>query len=75
MITEWSLDALYKSYDSKEFKEDFASVEKLIQEFNKFVNAMSHENDLACLKQYIDYQEKITLLLSKLFSYLLKLRT
>lgn len=70
MITEWSLDALYKSYDSKEFKEDFASVEKLIQEFNKFVNAMSHENDLACLKQYIDYQEKITLLLSKLFSYL-----
>lgn len=70
MNSEWSLDALYTSCDSPEFTADKQKLEQLIQEYNQFVSSLTHNNELAQLKQLIESTEQIHTLSAKLGSYL-----
>ncbi len=42
--TKWSLDNLYKSIDSEEFKSDFQTLENLIKELNTFSDSFTNKN-------------------------------
>ena len=70
MTTEWSLDVLYPSYESPEFKTDYQQLECLIKEYNEFVSKLSHDQEKETLKQILQYEEKLALLTSKLSDYL-----
>lgn len=70
MKSEWSLDALYTSYDSPEFTADYKKLEQLIGEYNQFVSSLTHKNDLDQLQQLIQFMEQLQILTAKLGYYL-----
>ena len=69
MNKEWSLDVLYKGYDTPEFKADMAATEGIVKELNeavKHLNEVPVKDALLCV---IDIYERTNLLLSRLFSF------
>lgn len=67
MNMRWSLDELYTSFDSKEYKEDFKKLESLIEKIvDKYSDLKNIEDKTLLIEDYI----KDT---SKLFSYFRKL--
>lgn len=67
----WSLDELYTSFDSDEFKSDRRKLEKSILEINKWTgeNLLSFENQKEKLEYYINFQNELGDLAGKLFEY------
>lgn len=70
MKTEWSLDALYPSHDSKQFLDDRARLTQLIADYNTFISNLTEESSLEALRHILHYQEEIHILSSQLMMYL-----
>lgn len=71
MSLNWSLKELYESFESENFKKDLYECDKLIENFNKWVNNITenHDNVTSKLEDFINkmsYQQK---LFSKLFDF------
>ncbi|MCR5808625.1 MAG: M3 family oligoendopeptidase [Clostridiales bacterium] len=69
MNSEWSLDALYKGYDSEEFKRDMALTEVEVRKFNEAVSQMSKLPPKEALLSVIGVMEENDALFSDLFNY------
>jgi len=71
MNMRWSLDELYTSFDSEEFKNDMIEVDKLIDEVKKWseTNLKSKDNPVDKIEYYLNTEIKLNTLLSKLMIY------
>lgn len=65
MSGEWSLTALYPSYDSAEYKTDMSRLEEVYQALAN----IELVDDLATVKNVIDYLEQESVLLQKLHAF------
>lgn len=67
----WSLNELYTSFDSKEYKDDLEKLNILMEEFSKWAdeNLMSNDNPVEKIEKYIELSTKIRSTFSKLFSF------
>jgi pepF/M3 family oligoendopeptidase len=70
MNKEWSLDALYKSFQDENFEQDFQKLKDLINEFKKHVSTLDEANPGKEVKTLINYLEDINLTARKLGSYI-----
>ncbi len=51
----WNLDALFPSYESKEFKESISTIESLIEEANAFAKTLDEKAEpLSTIKRYLE---------------------
>jgi len=70
-MKKWNLDALFKSFDSKEFQDALVKIDELITKSTEF--AMKEFNDtsdaLNKIKSYMTGSEKLRRLLTKSFVY------
>lgn len=73
MIVElrWSLDKLYTSFDSKEFKDDLKAYDKKIEVIKEWVqdNLSSCENAALKIETYVNLTRELYTLYSKLMAY------
>lgn len=71
MDMRWSLDGLYSSFDSEEFKNDMDICQKEIRELKKWVNQELSNDQEATRKaeDFINRQNQFYLLFSRLYSY------
>ena len=71
MDMRWSLDELYTSFDSKEFMDDMAEVDALIDQAKKWAreNLASRDNPAGKIEQYIKAEIDLTNVFSKLIVY------
>ena len=69
MNSEWSLDILYKGYDTPEFKADFDATENIFAEFNEAVKHLSEKPAKEALLEMLGIIERSQELFSKLFSF------
>ena len=67
----WSLDELYTSFESEEFRKDAEEILSLIGEINVFAEEELKDGDHARekMEKYLDYDMTITRLISKVLSY------
>lgn len=67
----WSLNELYSSFDSKEYKEDLRKLDSKIEEYQKWSdeNLDSNENVVEKIEQYVRYNRDLSTLFSKLARY------
>lgn len=67
----WSLNELYTSFDSKEYKDDLEKLNILMEEFSKWAdeNLMSNDNPVEKIEKYIELSTKIRSTFLKLFSF------
>lgn len=68
-MKEWSLDALYTSYEDANFKSDFAKLDQVIEQCNAFAKELSHENEKDTLTTILHNMEEFQLLAAKLGSF------
>lgn len=70
-MKKWNLDALYTSFESKEFKNDVKEVEKLIYELTEFTNKafINTDNAVEKISTYISKIENLRGLLVRAFNY------
>jgi pepF/M3 family oligoendopeptidase len=70
-MKKWSLDALYTSFESKEFQDSLVQIETLITELTEF--AVKEFNDtsnaLSKLKTYLNKSEVLRIVLSKSYVF------
>lgn len=68
---KWSLNELYTSFDSKEFKEDMASFENSIEHIKKWTleNCNTSNNPKEKIESYINFGNKFNDLVNKLYNY------
>lgn len=71
MNLKWSLNELYTSFDSDEFKQDLEESNELIDEVNKWASAnlKSHDHAMSKIEYYISAGIKISNLLSKMMGF------
>ncbi len=56
----WNLEALFPSYESKEFKEAIKTIEGLIEEANNFASSLEQRKDaLEAIKEYLALASKL----------------
>lgn len=67
---EWSLDVLYKGYESEEFQRDFASVSPLIDELNQLANKLDLNHPKESLLAVLTLIERFYLLSENLKTYI-----
>lgn len=65
----WSLKELYESFESKTFKEDLATLEKSVSEYNNFVERLSYDESKELMIEYINFKKKNYFLLEKLYAF------
>ena len=67
----WSLNELYSSFESKEFKDDMVSFENSIEYINKWTleNCNNPNNPKEKIKFYINFENKFNDLVNKLYNY------
>lgn len=67
----WSLDELYTSFESEEFRKDAEEILSLIEEINVFAEEELKDQEQARekMEKYLDYDMTITRLISKVLSY------
>lgn len=67
----WSLNELYSSFDSKEYKEDLEKLDLMIDEFSKWsdTNLHSEENTVKKIEEYVEFSQNLNTLFSKLARY------
>ncbi|NLB19769.1 MAG: M3 family oligoendopeptidase [Clostridium sp.] len=67
----WSLDELYLSFDSNEFKNDCKKIDDLILEVREYAQKelISHDNGLQKMEDYLKKNVEITNVLSKVLSF------
>lgn len=66
-MKKWSLDSLYKSFDSPEFQGSIIKIEKLIDESNKYAISEFNDTDNALekIKHYLLRSEKLSSLFTR----------
>lgn len=69
-MNEWSLDILYKGYESNEFKRDFDRVSPLIDELNRLSEKLDVNQPKECLLAILDLVERFHLLSDDLSTYI-----
>ncbi|WP_443662131.1 M3 family oligoendopeptidase [Clostridium sp.] len=71
MDMNWSLNELYSSFESKEFKDDMVSFENSIEYINKWTleNCNNPNNPKEKIKFYINFENKFNDLVNKLYNY------
>ncbi|MFP4457832.1 MAG: M3 family oligoendopeptidase [Clostridia bacterium] len=71
MTVRWSLDSLYKSFDSKEFQSDLVKLEKLIEEMKNWSNENlnSQNNAVEKLEKVIEFNIEFRTLHSVMASF------
>lgn len=67
----WSLDELYSSFDSKEYKDDLDKLNSLIEEFNNWAKESlgSIDNPVEKMEKYILLSQDLSRLFSKLSAF------
>ena len=67
----WSLNELYSSFDSKEYKEDNEKLDVLIKDFITWAddNLDSQENIVEKMEKYIEFTVNITTIFNKLMAF------
>lgn len=70
MNKEWSLDALYKSFQDENFESDFQKLKDLIKDFKNHVSTLDESNPQNEVKTLISFLENINLTARKLGSYI-----
>lgn len=67
----WSLDALYTSFDSKEFREDLERCDEYIKNIKEWVrnNLSTKDNPVEKIEEFIKIQNEFYSLFSKLSAY------
>lgn len=67
----WSLDELYTSFESEEFRKDAEEILSLIEEINVFAEEELKDGDHARekMEKYLDYDMTISRLISKVLGY------
>ena len=67
----WSLNELYTSFDSKEYKDDLENLDNLIVRFSKWAddNLSSSEEPVEKMEKFIELSTEIRSLFTKLFSF------
>lgn len=70
-MKQWSLDALYPSFDSKEYQESIVQIEELIGKMTVYANQEFVDAFDAArkLKEYINMSEELRTILSKSYVY------
>ncbi len=70
-MKKWNLDALFTSFESKEFQDSIVKIDKLINELNEFaVKEFSNtDNALEKIKKYLTRSEELGTLLTKSFVF------
>lgn len=68
--TEWSLDALYPSYNSPEFEHDRENLTQLLQLYTEFVQTLSTPLSKEQLEDLLHKKEEILELTARLMQYL-----
>ncbi len=68
---KWSLNELYKSFNSDEFKEDMISFESSIEHMKKWTveNCENSDNPKEKIEDYIKFQNEFSDLVNKLYNY------
>ncbi len=69
MNKEWSLDILYKGYDTPEFKRDMAATEEAVKRFNDAVDRIGEKPAGETLREMIGLLEEQGNLFSDLFEF------
>jgi len=71
MEMEWSLNKLYTSFDSKEFKEDMVQFEDSMENIKKWTieNCNSYTNSKLKIETYINFENKVSDYVNRLFNY------
>lgn len=67
----WSLNELYTSFDSKEYKDDLEKLDVLVEDFVKWAdeNLSSADKPVEKIEKYIAFSKDIRTLFSKLYSF------
>lgn len=67
----WSLNELYHSFDSKEFKEDSQKIDALINEVREFAQRelTSHDQGLKKIENYLRKSQEISEVITKVLGY------
>jgi pepF/M3 family oligoendopeptidase len=71
MDMKWSLNELYTSFDSNEFKEDMISFENSIEHIKKWTikNCSDSKDPKTKIEDYINFQNEFSDLTNKLYNY------
>lgn len=71
MNQRWDLNALYSSFESQEFQNDFKKTDEMLAAFTKWVNAtfISHDDEVKKISAYIKKNEELALHFTRLSSY------
>lgn len=71
MDMKWSLNELYTSFDSNEFKEDMISFENSIEHINKWTieNCNDSKNSKGKIEEYINITNDFSELVNKLYNF------
>ncbi|HEY8891576.1 MAG TPA: M3 family oligoendopeptidase [Clostridium sp.] len=71
MDMKWSLNELYTSFDSKEFKEDMISFENSIEHIKKWAleNCNTSNNPKEKIEYYINFENEFSDIVNKLYNY------
>ncbi len=72
MELKWSLEEIYKSFDSDEFKRDLEKVDNLITNFNDWTNetVKNNENEVEKLEEYIDFYTNLENITNRLGAFI-----
>lgn len=67
----WSLNELYTSFDSKEYKDDLEKLDRMISEITKWADAnlTSCENPVGKIEKYIEFSIELRAIISRLMSF------
>ncbi len=65
----WNLDPIYKGFDDPSFLKDLQNLRSLTEGYNAFAASIAEMDGLEGLKQGIGWEEKLTELAMKLFSF------
>jgi len=69
MKTVWNLDPIYKGFDDPQFDNDLETLGKTIEEFSRLISELSKGEPAEALHRGIELEEKISLLVGKLYEY------
>ena len=65
----WNLERIYTGFDDPAFAADMDSLRAMVQQYNAFAATLADLDTLEGLKLGIDWEEKLTVLVMKLFGY------
>ncbi len=65
----WNLDPIYKGFDDPAFEQDLNALKEQVAAFTAFTGKLDQADKIDTLRQGIDFEEKISLVVGKLAEY------